>query len=99
MNLFERLSKERPASTKTKIHKDDAAQRLLNWLQTWPQPTIRLADIQIYGPRVVRNQKSAADATETLVRHGWLIPQKTKQSNWRQWEIVRKPTIHPKLAD
>jgi len=77
----------------------DPAQRLLDWLQRWPKPTIRLADIQIYGPRIVRNQKSAANATEILIKHGWLTPIKTKQSNWRCWQIVRKPTIHPKLAD
>jgi hypothetical protein len=98
-NLFERLGKERTAPVKTKIHKDDPAQQLLNWLQTWPQPTVYTRDILIFGPYIVRNRKSAIDATETLVRHGWLIPQKTKQSNWRQWEIVRKPVIRPKVAD
>src|SRR2546429_4150407 len=96
-NLFERL--RQPSPVKAKIHKDDPAQRLLTWLQTWPQPTIYTRDILIFGPRIIRNRKSAIDATETLVRHGWLIPQKTKQSNWRRWEIVRKPTVYPKLAD
>jgi len=98
-NLFERLSRERPTPVKTKIKQEDPAQRLLNWLQTWRKPTIRSADILIYGPRVVRNRKSTLDATEILVKHGWLIPQKTNQSNWRRWEIVREPTIRPTLAD
>jgi hypothetical protein len=98
-NLFERLGKERTAPVKTKIHKDDPAQRLLDWLQTWPQPTVYTRDILIFGPSIVRNKKSAANATETLVRHGWLIPQKTNQRNRREWEIVRKPVVYPKLAD
>jgi hypothetical protein len=99
-NLFERLSRERPTPAKAKTHnKDDPAQRLLNWLQTWRNPTIRSADILIYGPRSTRKQKDADSATEILVKHGWLIPTKTSQSNWRRWQIVRKPTIRPTLAD
>lgn|SRR5262249_334463 len=99
-NLFERLGQPLPTETKIKQpHKDDPAQRLLTWLQSWRKPTIRSADILIYGPRIVRNQKSAANATEILVKHGWLVPTKTKQSNWRRWQIVRKPTVHPTLAD
>jgi hypothetical protein len=98
-NLFERLSKERPTPNK-KTQEPLPAQKLLDWLMRWPQPTVYTRDILIFGPYIVRNRKNAIDATETLVRHGWLIPQKkTKQSNWRQWKIVRKPVIRPKLAD
>jgi hypothetical protein len=98
-NLFERLSKERPAEAKIKPQHEDPAQRLLNWLLQWNKDTVCTADILIYGPATTRKRKAAIDATETLVKYGWLIPQKTKQSNWRQWQIVRKPIIRPNLAD
>src|SRR5215510_12986919 len=98
-NLFERLGREQPTPVKTKTHKDDPAQRLLNWLQTWRKPTVRAADILIYGPRSTRKQKDADSAIEVLVRNGWLAPTKTKQSNWRRWEIIHKPTVYPTLAD
>jgi hypothetical protein len=75
------------------------AQKLLDWLQRWNKPTIRAADILIYGPRSTRNQKDADNATEVLVRHGWLTPVKTNQRNRRQWQIIRKPIVHPTLAD
>ena len=97
MNLFERLDQGRPAPVE-KPQEISPAQALLNWLQKWPKPTICTKEILQFGPRIVRNRKNMIDATETLVRHGWLVPQKTKQSNWRLWRIVRKPTIHPKVA-
>jgi hypothetical protein len=97
MNLFERLDQGRPAPVE-KPQEISPAQALLNWLQKWPKPTICTKEILQFGPRIVRNRKSTIDATETLVQHGWLNPQKTKQSNWRLWRIVRKPTIHPKVA-
>src|SRR5262245_18129246 len=98
-NLFERLSRERPAETKTKRPHEDPAQRLLNRLQQWPKPTIYTRDILRFGPRTVRNRNSATDATDILVKHGWPIPNKTNQRNRREWQIVRKPVIHPVLAD
>jgi hypothetical protein len=100
-NLFERLSKERPSpsSTKTKTHKDDPAQRLLDFLQKWHSPTIRSVDILMYGPNCTRKRDSANDATEVLEERGWLIPLPTNQSNWRRWQIVRKPTVYPTIAD
>jgi hypothetical protein len=97
VSLFERLGQPSPAKTKT--HKDDPAQRLLTWLQRWREPTIRSVDILMYGPRSTRKQKDADSATEILVKHGWLVPTKTKQNNWRRWQIVRKPTVHPTIAE
>jgi len=96
-NLFERLAQSRPAPTEEKI-KVDPAQKLLDWLQSWPKPTIRAAEILMYGPRCTRKQKDADNATEVLVKRGWLTPLKTNQSNWRQWQIVRKPIVHPTIA-
>src|SRR5262245_37739349 len=77
----------------------DPAQKLLDWLQRWSKPTIRSVDILMYGPRSTRKQKDADNATAVLVKHGWLIPTKTNQSNWRRWEIVRKPTVYPTIAE
>src|SRR5215472_3449814 len=78
--IFERLDQGRPAPVKEKV-KVSPTQRLLDWLQTWNKPTIRAAEILTYGPRSTRNRKDADDATEVLVKHGWLIPNKTNQSN------------------
>jgi hypothetical protein len=101
MNLFERLDQGRPAPEPKPVSKPDKdpAQRLLDWLQKWPKPTVYTRDILIYGPRVVRNRKSTIDATETLVRHGWLVPNPTNQRNRHEWQIVRKPIIHPTVTD
>jgi hypothetical protein len=99
MNLFERLDQGRPTEVKVKQPDKDPAQRLLDFIQRWPKPTIRSADILIYGPRCTRKQENADNAIATLTKYGWLIPQKTNQSNWRLWRITRKPTIHPTLAD
>ena len=100
MNLFERLDQGRPAPQPKPVSQPgkDPAQRLLDFIQRWPEPTICTKEILQFGPRIVRKQKDADNATKILEQYGWLIPQKTKQSNWRLWQIVRKPTIHPKVA-
>jgi hypothetical protein len=98
-NLFERLAKERPSPVKTKTHKDNSAQRLLDFLQKWHSPSIRLVDILMFGPNCTRKRDSANNATKILEERGWLVPTKTKQSNWRRWEIVRKLTVYPTIAD
>jgi hypothetical protein len=96
--LFERLSRGRPQPVEEKTKQPDNAQRLLDWLQRWDKPTICAAQILMFGPRSTRKRKDADDATQILERHGWLVPQKTSQRNWRQWQIVRKPIIHPTIA-
>jgi len=98
-DLFERLDQRRPEPKSIKQPSKDPAQRLLDFLQKWRKPTIRTSDILIYGPSCTRNRKSTIDATEILVQTGWLIPQKTNQSNRHEWQIVRKPIISPRLAD
>jgi len=80
------------------VQEPSPAQKLLDWLQRWSKPTICAHEILIYGPRSTRKQKDADSATEVLVKHGWLVPTKTNQSNWRRWQIVRKPTVHPTIA-
>ena len=84
----------KPAPTKK-----EPAQELLNWLLKWRKPTIRAAEILMYGPRSTRKRKDADNATAILVQHGWLVPNKTNQSNWRQWQIVHKPIVHPTIAN
>ena len=97
MNLFERLARGRPAPAEEKV-KIDPAQKLLDWLQTWNKPTICAREILMYGPRSTRNRKDANDATEILVRHGWLAPLQTHQRDWRRWQIIRQPVVHPTIA-
>jgi hypothetical protein len=97
MNLFERLDRGRPTPVE-KSQEISPAQKLLDWLQKWPKPTVCAKNILQFGPNSIRKQKTADDATTILVKHGWLIPTKTNQSNWRRWQIVRNPTVHPKVA-
>jgi hypothetical protein len=99
-DIFERLDKGRPPieeviSSRTK--KIQRAQKLLDWLQRWPKPTVWTRDILIYGPRP-RDRKSTIDSTTILVEQGWLIPNKTRRYDSREWQIVRKPIVCPTLA-
>jgi hypothetical protein len=84
--------KERPISPKIQH-----AQRLLDFLQRWPKPTVWTKDILIYGPRP-RDRKNTIDSTTILVEQGWLVPNKTHRYDAREWQIVRKPIINPTLA-
>jgi hypothetical protein len=80
--------KERPISPKIQH-----AQKLLDFLQRWDKPTITWRDISQYGPRPLRNPKSAIDSAEILVRNGWLTPAKKHRYDMHKWHIVRKPII------
>ena len=93
--IFERLSKGRPAPVDEKTKQPDHAQKLLDWLQTWNQPTIGAAEILMYGPRPTRNQKNANNATEILVRHGWLIPKKRIKATGVNGESSANPSFIP----
>jgi hypothetical protein len=93
-SLFERL---RPPPTK-KAQKPSPPQRLLDWLQHWPESTIRARDIRIYGPNSIRDRESAIDSAEILVKNGWLVPIKTRRRDMHEWQIVRKPIIRPTVA-
>jgi hypothetical protein len=67
------------------------AQKLLDWLQhEWTKDTVSARDIYTYGPRSIRDRQSATDLAGILVKHGWLIPIKTRQQNMEKWRIVRK---------
>ena len=84
-SLFERLAKGRPAEPAPKTPHSDA-QKMLDWLQRWPKPTISSRDIRIWGPGAIRNRESAIRSAQILVAHGWLVPLAA-----RRWKVVREP--------
>src|SRR5262245_16867665 len=96
-SLFERLDKGR-APTTQKAQEPSPAQRLLDWLQHWTKPTVRARENCIYGPNPLRDRKRAIDSAAILVKEGWLIPIKTRRYDMCEWQIVRKPIIHPTVA-
>src|SRR5262245_14364373 len=100
-SLFERLSKGRPPPVEEaskQARKPLPAQKLLDWLQHWTKPTVRGRDICIYGPNSLRDRERAIDSAEILVKNGWLVPIKTRRYDMREWQIVRKPILHPTVA-
>jgi len=105
--LFERLNKGRPPSAQLeekdkKRQAEEAlllpAQKLLDWLQRWEKDTVSARDIRTYGPKSIRDKKSAIHSAEVLVHHGWLIPKKMRRYNARVWQIARKPIVRPPVA-
>src|SRR5215831_10211812 len=110
MDLFKRLdagrpppAEDRPQPKANTISSERArkrlpAQKLLDWPPHWAHPTVSARDIYMYGPRSIRVRESAIDLAGILVGHGWLIPNKTRRRDMREWQIVRKPIIHPTVA-
>jgi hypothetical protein len=74
------------------------AQALLDWLQRWDRPTIRVRDICIYGPIYTRKREAAIKQADVLVRHHWLIPIEPHRRDSLEWQIVRVPIVHPTVA-
>jgi hypothetical protein len=97
VGLFERLDRGRQAPTE-KAQEPSPAQKLLDWLQHWSKPTVSARDICIYGPNAIRDRQRAIDSAEILVENGWLVPIKTRRHDMHEWQIVRKPIIHPTVA-
>jgi hypothetical protein len=93
-NLFERLGQ--PPLAK-KVQETSPAQKLLDWLMRWTKDAISIRDIHNFGPNSIRDRKSMLDATETLVRYGWLVPDKAHRYDMRKWQVVRKPIAHPTI--
>jgi hypothetical protein len=101
MTIFERLDRGRPpAETAIKQPSKEPAQQMLDWLQRWPKPTVSSKEIYQYAPRSIRfDRENAIKTAEILAKHGWLTAIPTRQSNWRQWQIIRKgPIVHPTVA-
>ena len=91
-DIFERLAKGRPPQEPTPLPTPLAAGRLLDWLQNnWTQPTIRARDICVYGPNSIRDRESAIKTAEVLVKHGWLVPMKTRRYDTKMWRIAIGP--------
>jgi len=78
--------------------KKEPAQLLLDFLQRWNKPTVRMNEILVYGPTVIRKKEHALNSTKVLVDHGWLIPVKTRRPDMLEWQIVRRPIAHPTIA-
>ena len=100
-SLFEQLDKGRspPIDEASKqARKLLPAQKLLDWLQHWNKPTIRARDICIYGPRP-RDRERAINSAAILVEHGWLTPVQPCRHDSYEWQIIRKPIIHPTVAN
>src|SRR5215831_260248 len=99
-SLFERLGRPPLLAEANAINelarKPLPAQQLLDWLLSyWPKPTIRARDIHRLGPNALRDRQKVADLTETLAKEGWLVRNTTRRRDMYQWEIIRKPIIHP----
>ena len=76
-----------------------AAQTMLNWLSRWDRSKISLRDVRLFGPRIIRDQKSAIlEAAEILVQTKWLIPIELHPPGTYAWRIIRKPLIYPPVA-
>jgi hypothetical protein len=73
-------------------------QRLLDWLMRWPKDTVSAREIRQFGPGSTRDPRNAMDSAEVLVKHGWLSPIQSYRRDRREWQIVRKPVVHPTVA-
>jgi len=72
------------------------AQKMLDWLQRWSRPTVRIRDIRVHGPgRAIRNRENAISTAEILVKTGWLIPLGSRRHDGGEWQIVRRAIVHP----
>ena len=93
VSLFERLDQGRPPPIE-KAREHSSAQKLLDWLQRWDKPTVRVRDIRIYGPGSLR--KNVTAPAEVLVKNGWLTPVQTRQGH--KWRVVRRLVAQPTLT-
>ena len=71
------------------------AEKLLEWLRTWPEPLIGLSVIYRLGPNSIRDADRAKKAVKVLADHGWLIREPGRQivagNPVREaWRIVRE---------
>jgi hypothetical protein len=65
-------------------------EKTLDWLiNRWSKPAVRVRDIMQFGPKPIRNRKSAIATAEILAARGWLSALPTRQHNEKKWAIVR----------
>jgi hypothetical protein len=101
VNLFDRLNKRlAPAETAEKRQHDlELGQLLLNWLQVWKQKTVTERQIRIFGPGQLRDRERVNRATEILIKNGWLHPPKITPRGAREWKLVHKMVVAPRVAE
>jgi hypothetical protein len=73
------------------------AQRILDWLQRWPEPYVRIRDFKNFGPRP-RDRESVLNSAKILVENGWLNPLQPCRRDGQTWKIVRRPVVNPQVA-
>ena len=89
-DIFKRLSAGRPPQEPAPPPARQPGQELLNWLQhVWTQPTVCAKNIYQYGPKSIRDKKSALKSAEMLVERGWLAPIATRRHDGRKWRIMK----------
>jgi hypothetical protein len=70
----------------------------LDWLlNDWTQPTVRARDIHRLGPNSIRDRQQVSDLTDLLVKRGWLTRNPTRRRDMREWRIVQKAIIDPRV--
>ena len=98
VSLFERLSANRPPAVGTTIQQPrrnpSPIERLLDWLVNhWAKPTVTAREIYTFGPRSLRDKRTALSLAQTLVERGWLTPvDGHDRRDMHEWSIARKPT-------
>ena len=97
-NLFDRLNAGRPplpATEGTEQEKNQAIERLLNWLiNNWPRDTITACQISHWGPYPLRNETDTVlDLMQNLCARGWTQPIKPQRRDSRVWRIGNKSDI------
>jgi hypothetical protein len=91
------ITRPPPTEVATKRPQIQHAQRTLDFIQRWTEPTIRARDLRLYGPRP-RNRENIIGSTTLLTEQGWLTVHKARRYDSREWAIVRKPVICPSVA-
>ena len=68
-------------------------EKLLDWLvNRWPKDTVKTKNILQFGPKPLRNRKSARATAELLEKNGWLTRLKTRCYREHEWRIERGPS-------
>ena len=83
---------EKPRPEIIRLSRD--TEKLLDWLVNhWAKPTVTAREIYTYGPRSLRDKRTALSLAQILVERGWLTPVDGHDRRDRhEWSIARKPT-------
>jgi hypothetical protein len=99
-SIFTHLAKHRPAApTPEEKAKVDPAQRMLDFILRWKNPSISTTDLMIYGPKPRQNAEETLRLATLLEKHGWLSPKSTPRKDMHHWNIIRQhSSVRPKLT-